>query len=358
MSSLNLWLIFLTGLTTGGISCLAMQGGLLAGIIANQKKQDLHTQAKAQAEEAQTPSDLPDWMPVALFLGTKLIVHIAFGFLLGALGSVLSLSQPVQLLFQFLAALFMLATAANLLNLHPVFRYVVFQPPKCMQRWVRRSGKSSALFSPAILGFMTIFIPCGVTQAMEVLAITSGNPVQGALIMAAFVLGTIPVFAAIGIATSRFSDSWRTRFLRFAAVALIIMGVWGLNGVAVVLGSPVTLQKVGAGLAELGQPPSFTPESNGANVNIENGVQKVVITVGNSGYSPRTFTVKAGQPVELTLVSNESSSCANAFTLREFGIKIMLKATDRQSFTFTPEKPGKYTYTCSMGMYTGEMKVE
>jgi len=32
---MNLFAIFLTGLTTGGLSCLAMQGGLLASVIAN-----------------------------------------------------------------------------------------------------------------------------------------------------------------------------------------------------------------------------------------------------------------------------------------------------------------------------------
>jgi len=35
---MNLWIIFLTGLTTGGLSCLAVQGGLLTSIIANQKE--------------------------------------------------------------------------------------------------------------------------------------------------------------------------------------------------------------------------------------------------------------------------------------------------------------------------------
>lgn len=37
---MNLLLIFLTGLTTGGLSCLAMQGGLLASVIANQKEEE------------------------------------------------------------------------------------------------------------------------------------------------------------------------------------------------------------------------------------------------------------------------------------------------------------------------------
>ena len=38
---MNLWIIFLTGLTTGGLACLAVQGGLLTSIIANQKDQEI-----------------------------------------------------------------------------------------------------------------------------------------------------------------------------------------------------------------------------------------------------------------------------------------------------------------------------
>ena len=31
---MNLWVIFITGLTVGGLTCLAVQGGLLASVIA------------------------------------------------------------------------------------------------------------------------------------------------------------------------------------------------------------------------------------------------------------------------------------------------------------------------------------
>lgn len=343
---MNLWLVFFTGLTSGGISCFAMQGGLLTGIIANQKKERLVSGESAAL--------YPDWVPVALFLTTKLIAHIILGFLLGSLGTVFSLSVPVQLFFQFLAALFMLATAGNLLNLHPLFRYVAFQPPKFMQRWIRRTGKSTDLFAPALLGAITIFIPCGVTQAMEVQALTSGSGLQGALVLGAFVLGTVPLFATVGIATSRLTENWRERFLRLAAAALIFMGAWGLNGVLVVLGSPLTLQKIGATVADFGSPPN-----NGSSAVLsENGVQKITIQVSNSGYFPKNLTVKAGVPVELTLVSKDSYSCANAFLLRDFGIKTMLQANDQQTFTFTPEKAGKHTFTCTMGMYTGTITVQ
>lgn len=342
---MNLFIIFITGLTTGGLSCLAMQGGLLASVVANQKN-----------ENRNNTFDKLDWLPVAMFLGAKLISHTLLGFLLGMLGSAITLSLGMRLTFQTFTALFMFATAMNLLNVHPIFRYVLFQPPKFIQRMVRNSSKSKTLFAPAVLGFLTIFIPCGVTQAMEVLAINSGSPIMGALIMFSFVLGTIPLFALLGVATARLSEGWHTKFTKFAAYALIAMALYSLNGVLIVVNSPLTLGTFTKPITYFFSDERFT-QSKAAPATIVNGKQQVTINILNQGYSPNYVRVQAGTPVELTLQSNETYSCALAFVLKEFGINTFLEATDTQSFTFTPTRAGKYTYTCSMGMYTGTLEV-
>lgn len=347
---MDLVFIFITGLTTGGLTCLAMQGGLLAGVIANQKEQEYEISGKKNFSSF----DQLDWLPVVMFLSTKLIAHTVLGFFLGLIGSALTLSLGVRLAFQIFTALFMFATAMNLLNVHPIFRYVVFQPPRFLQRFVRRSTKSKALFAPAVLGFMTIFIPCGVTQAMEVLAINSGNPVYGALIMFSFVLGTTPLFALLGIATAKLSETWYQGFMRFAGVALIAMSWYSINGVLVVLDSPFSMQntvnRVQATLSQRQVDNATIPTSEG-------GVQEVTIGVFNSGYSPNYFKVQKDVPVQLTLQSNETYSCAVAFVFREFGINTFLDPTATETFEFTPTKPGRYMFTCSMGMYTGVMEV-
>jgi sulfite exporter TauE/SafE len=57
---------------------------------------------------------------------------------------------------------------------------------------------------------------------MEILAISSGSPMQGALIMGSFVIGTAPMFVLIGIATAKLSGSVAGLFLTHCAAVLLI----------------------------------------------------------------------------------------------------------------------------------------
>lgn len=382
---MNLWIIFLTGLTTGGLACFAVQGGLLTSVIANQKETEVgeiedsleekaikKLKLKAQkrekylkkmrAKSSLSTFDQLDWMPVGMFLLAKLVSHAALGFFLGFLGDRLSLSLGVRLTFQMFTALFMFATAMNLLQVHPIFRFVMFQPPKFIQKMVRNSSKSKALFAPAFLGFLTIFIPCGVTQAMEVLAINSASPIQGMLIMSAFVLGTSPIFAVIGVATAKLSEKWHNTFTKVASYLLIAMAIYSVNGVLLVVNSPVTLQSITRPVTYFFSDDRFNLVGNSVQGGrnqalIQNGVQKVTIEALNSGYLPKYVSVQAGVPVELTVQSNGVYSCAADFVFKEFGISVFLGPTDSKTFTFTPTKKGKFTFSCSMGMYSGVMEV-
>ena len=379
---MSLWLIFLTGLTTGGLACLAVQGGLLTSVIANQKEQELEdiSAGKSQLQAKKTAKKLPqqkvtlnsfssltkidrlDWMPVGIFLSAKLISHTLLGFFLGFLGEKLSLSLGVQLSFQAFTAFFMFATAMNLLNVHPIFRFVLIQPPKFIQRMIRSSSKNKALFAPAFLGFLTIFIPCGVTQAMEVVAINTASPTQGALVMFLFVLGTSPLFAVIGVATAKLSETWNAYFSKVAGFLLIAMAVYSINGVLLVLNSPITVQNIVRPVTYFFSDERFARNGIGGQAGtgqaiIQNGVQKVSIEALNAGYSPNYVAVKSGVPVELTVFAKEVYSCSVAFVFKEFNISVFLKPNQSETFVFTPTKKGRFTYSCSMGMYTGTMEV-
>ena len=338
---MNLGLIFLTGLTTGGLSCLAIQGGLLVSLVANLKAK----------QGGNTKLDILDWLPVAMFLLSKAIAYTILGFLLGLFGSKISLNETVAAIFQIFTALFMFGTAMNLLNVHPIFRYLTITPPRFVRRWLNYTGKGEAIFTPLILGAMTVLIPCGVTQAMEVLAINSGSPIQGALIMLFFVLGTAPLFVLFGVSAARFSEAWQYNFSRVASVLLIVFSLYVLNSGLILFNSPVTLATLARPVTWFFSDERFSP---GGTAVVSN---QVTININNSGYSPKYFKVKVNQPVELTLISRNVRSCALSFVFKAFNIRAILQPTDKQVFAFTPTKPGRYIYSCSMGMYSGTMEV-
>ncbi len=345
VGSTNLLVIFLTGLTVGGLTCLAVQGGLLASVIAEREEES--SMGRGTAKHA--------IYATGAFLVSKYIAYVALGFLLGAFGGALNIGGRVQTVMQLVAGLYMIAVALNLLNIHPIFRYVIIQPPRFLTRLVRNQSKSKDLFAPALLGGMTIFIPCGTTIAMEALAISSANAFVGASIMAVFVLGTMPLFFGIGVVTSIMGEAFKTKFLKLAAVAVIYLGVNSINGSLVALNSPLTLQS----LAEkFPSAISFGKTDNKQAQNTDKTTtQNAEIDVTSYGYTPDYIRVKKDQEVKLTLKSKDAYSCASAFRIPSLGISKNLAATDTQTITFTPTKVGKITFNCSMGMYRGVIEV-
>lgn len=85
-------------------------------------------------------------------------------------------------------------------------------------------------------------------------------------------------------------------------------------------------------------------------------IQKITLGMRNGNYYPNTLTVKANQPVEITLDSSVKG-CYRSFTIRSFGVS-KYTATPAETITFTPAKAGKYQFACSMGMGYGTLIVE
>lgn len=329
----NYWLAFITGLTTGGISCFAVQGGLLTSALATDEEINISKSLRAKALTA--------------FLISKLIAYTILGFVLGTIGKNLLITPKVQGWLQIIIGIYMIITAANLANLHPFFRHFVITPPKFVFKLLRNQTKVKSFFTPVLLGALTILIPCGVTQAMMLLAISASNPVVSASIMFAFILGTIPVFFMIGLATN---ELFKHKALAvIAALVVAGMGILSINSGQVLRGSPHTIQnywKV-----------AFESDTAGTLAVVNSGVQEVTINVSAHGYKADVNTLKVGVPVKLTLITNGVASCARAFTVPDYNLFKLLPQTGTETMEFTPTKTGLLTYTCSMGMYSGSFNV-
>lgn len=328
----NVFLAFMTGLTSGGISCFSVQSGLLASSVNANNGKDHKGNAKI----------------VSIFIFGKLLSYSALGLLLGIVGSSLSLSPQLLGFFQILAGLFMLVTAGRLLNLHPIFQKFVITPPKRIMRILRVQSKNEGLVTTFFMGLLTVLIPCGVTQAMMVLAISVGNPIYSSLIMGSFVVGTSPIFFLLGMAITEIFK--RKAFVYISACIIALLGILSINTGQVVRGSVHTLQNYWRVLTA---PP--TSELKGANV--KGGIQEAIITINSTKYTPSVDTLKVGVPVRLKLVSNNAQGCIRAFTIPTYNISKILPANGTETIEFTPTKTGILTFTCSMGMYSGYFNV-
>lgn len=321
-------LAFITGLTSGGISCIAVQGGLLASSISQNRGSNIKN--------------------VLFFLNSKLVAYTILGFLLGLLGSSFNIPLKVQGIFQIVIGIFMLATAARIINLHPIFRYTVLQPPKFMLRFLKKLSISGLAFTPIFLGALTVLIPCGVTQAMMLYAVGAGNSFGGAGIMFSFILGTFPIFLLFGLASTRI---FKNKVLTIiAAFAIALIGLLSINTGQILRGSVHTFQNYWLVLTE-------TSITNNSLLLIKGGAQEATITVSSFGYKSDTKTLKAGIPVKLKVITENELGCGRSFVIPSINYSKVLPATGITEITFTPDSVGILTYTCSMGMYTGSFNV-
>ena len=76
------------------------------------------------------------------------------------------------------------------------------------------------------------------------------------------------------------------------------------------------------------------------------------------GYSPNYFKVRVGIPVRWEITDKGTSGCTNAIISKSlFEGEILLTPGQTSIKEFTPEKPGKYKFSCWMGMVSGTIEV-
>lgn len=349
-----IWIAFITGLTTGGLSCLAVQGGLLASTLAQ------------EVERQVSPKKITS--SLITFLSSKLVAYTLLGFLLGWLGTMLQLTPYMRAALQLAIGIFMVGMALRMLNVHPIFRYFVIEPPKFVTKFIRRYAKKSDgdLVSAGFLGALTVFIPCGVTQAMMAAALVTGSPVTGAAIMFAFVLGTTLVFFILDYLATKLGEGMHKRFTTAAAVMVLILGLVSLEGGLNLAGSPVSYAQLKSAMInrpaeseDSGQmvTATATPDVQGGTASpAESAIVKITAD-SYEGYMPSVVKAKAGEPFKLVIETKDLYNCASAFVIPKLGIQKVLPENGTITIDIPAQPKGTLAYSCSMGMYRASIQI-
>lgn len=288
------------------------------------------------------------------------MAYTALGLLLGALGSMLQLTPAMRAVLLIAIGVFMVGNGLRMLNVHPIFRYFVLEPPAVVTRALRRKAKRGATaFTPLTLGALTVLIPCGVTQAMMALAMGTGHALEGAGLMGTFTLGSSIVFFGVVYLATRLGSLMERYFTRAVAVVLLVLGLVSVDSGLNLAGAPFSFAR----LVQAARAPAAAVVSVGAGAVVAGAVASeendLRIDVLNDGYAPATLRARADVPSRLTFVTRDVHSCSRALVIPELGVEKVLDATGEVTFEVPPQPAGKVLrYSCSMGMYTGEVVFE
>ncbi len=89
----------------------------------------------------------------------------------------------------------------------------------------------------------------------------------------------------------------------------------------------------------------------------EDGMQQIKITVGEKGYEPSSVRLRRGIPARLLFYREDDNNCAGQMIIRNLDIRKKLPVGKLVAVQFTPEREGKYTFTCGMNMLRGTLVV-
>jgi sulfite exporter TauE/SafE len=216
----------------GGAHCLAMCGGFVAAV--------------AQRESGRlsaTPQPLLPARVLAMRAGSyhagRLVTYAVLGAAFGAAGSIaldtatlLPLQRALYLVanvFLLLLALRLAASATGVAWLQRAGAAAFGSALPRLSPLLRRPGWSGRVMLGAVWGL----VPCALVYSVLPLALFAGGAWQGALVLLAFGLGTLPNLLLAGVALARARTLLGTPTLRYVAAAL--MAGFALVGVARVL---------------------------------------------------------------------------------------------------------------------------
>lgn len=332
-SVVGLGTVFLIGLTASTSSCLAMVGGLLISVTA--------AWDKANPEATRWEK----FQPQLHFNLGRIVGYFLLGGLTGLLGRSLILSVKATGYSKIVLSLVMIWLGLSILGLLPK-RYCRLPLPSGITKKFRSMSESDSVFAPLVLGSLTYFVPCGFTQSMQLLALSSGSFLSGAIIMTVFALGTLPSLLGIG-ALSSFTEG------RFGKLFLTVAG-----SISVLLG--LSNFQSGLWLSDLRILPHFAAVASATedpNVTIDkNGQQVISVGVTNAGYSQTSFTIEPDKTTWIYAdVPAPLSGCLTSMTIPAYG---MSQPLNKGTNWIGPIKPTRdFAFMCSMGMFRADVHV-
>lgn len=233
MHPLALLPVFLVGLA-GSVHCVGMCGGIVGALSAAGAPRRPTGGAGVIAIAQARPAGMA-WR-VAAYNGGRIASYMTAGAIAGGLsGGAANLVRiaSLQHLFYWLANLMLVALGLYLMD---AWRGLARLESAGQRLW-RRLLPVLKLLLPMdtplkalALGGLWGWVPCGMVYSVLLTALLSGSAADGAAVMLAFGLGTLPMLFGLGLAGATLRQLVRRRGVRLGCGLLVL--AYGLLGIA------------------------------------------------------------------------------------------------------------------------------
>jgi len=206
---------FLTGLL-GGAHCVGMCGGIVA------------------AMSFQSGARQPFNFHLGYSAG-RIVSYTALGAIAGLIGSAAFLSDslyPLQRVLYVLAQVMLILLGLYLAGLNQSIRVLEKAGSLVWRRVQPLLGKVMPVRNigqAVVAGALWGWLPCGLVYSVMVMALAAGGALNGAALLLAFGLGTLPNLLLMGWAAENLRAFTRQTWVkRVAGLLVTAMGIWGL----------------------------------------------------------------------------------------------------------------------------------
>jgi len=342
-SKSSLGAFFAFGLLAGISSCAALIGGLVLSL----SKQWLEMYG-------QNAGLISKMAPHTLFNLGRLVSYALLGLVLGFLGERISFYPAITAVIILIVSGLMLVLALQMMGVKAFNRFRIALP-KDLTGKIYAGEKTGGWFYPALMGFLTILLPCGFTIIAEGAAVLSGSPGRGFLIMFFFAVGTMIPLMAIGASSVKLGGNQKSSevFLKTAGLLIIFFIIFNLNlqfGLVRYLSGAINAfiapgNSIDSGIL-----------SNQDNSSTADQTQLVQAVYSDSqGLVPSVFNVGVGKLVRLEIeVQDNVYGCMSTILIPGLWDRPELMRKGKTVvMEFTVSRSGTFPLTCAMGVPWG-----
>jgi sulfite exporter TauE/SafE len=230
VNSIALLPIFLIGLL-GGVHCVGMCGGIVGAFSVATPHRPFPVPVLTQ--QSWFSEAAAGGLRVLAFNAGRIGSYLIAGALAGVLGSIPAMMNIaiLQRGAYWLANLMLVALGLTLMNTwHGLSRIEATGQWvwRRLQPLIRRFLPVETAWQALALGGLWGWVPCGMVYSVLMTALLTGSAWQGASVMLAFGLGTLPLLLSMGLLGSRMRASLQMPLLRMLAGSMVL--VFGLLG--------------------------------------------------------------------------------------------------------------------------------